>query len=112
MAVARTAPKCPKCGQSYGGIYQDQSNVPIMHRLIGDTFIRWDIEGHVCKLGVVYFLERTDTHQWYFKRGWTNDPLKCRIWKTKEEAENYLKMSLDIPARLEVIVTEHIFDTL
>lgn len=109
MAVARTAPKCPKCGESYGGIYRDQSNVPIMHRLIGDTFIRWDISGHICRLGIRYFIERIDTQQWYMKRGWTNDPMKAKVFTVKDVAEEFLKMSTDIPSRLECQVTEHEF---
>ena len=109
MAVARTAPKCPKCGQDIGAIYRDQSNVPIMHRLIGDTFIRWDFEGHVCKVGIKYFIERMDTRQWYMKRGWTIDPLRAKLFNTKESAEEFLKMALDIPARLNCEVTEHEF---
>lgn len=112
MAIARTAPKCPKCKQPYSGIYRDQSKLPIMHRMVGDTFIRWDIEGHVCKVGIVYFIERMDTHHWYRKRGWTSDPLKCKVFKTKKSAEEFLKMALYIPARLKCEVTEHIFDSL
>lgn len=109
MAVARKAPICPKCGQGIGGIYKDQSNVPMMHRIIGDTFIRWDFEGHVCRVGITYFIERKDNNQWYFKRGWTNDPMKAKAFKTKEIADNHLKMALDIPTRLQCEVTEHEF---
>lgn len=109
MAIARRAPKCKKCGESYRGIYRDQSNIPIMHRLIGDTFIRWDIEGHVCRLGIRYFIERMDLRTWYMKRGWTADPMKAKCFKTRVEAEEFLKMSLDIPSRLTCEVTEHEF---
>lgn len=48
MAVIRPPHFCPTCG---GQIYErhlDQSNVPLCQRLIGDTFIGWDYEGHVC----------------------------------------------------------------
>jgi hypothetical protein len=109
MAIARRPPTCPKCGEPYRGIYKDQSNVPMMHRLIGDTFIRWDTSGHICRIGTLYFIERTDNQNWYTKRGWTVDPMKALAFKTKEGAENYLKMSTDIPARLNCTVTEHEF---
>lgn len=49
MAVYREAPICPKCKEPYKGLYRDESKLPVQMRLIGDTFIRWDIEGHVCK---------------------------------------------------------------
>jgi len=44
MAVFRTAPKCPKCGKEYKGIYRTNND-----SFIGDDFIKWDIEGHVCE---------------------------------------------------------------
>lgn len=81
-----------------------------MHRLIGDTFLGWDYSGHVCRLGVRYFIERMDTNQWYAGRGrWSDDPHKCKVWVKKQAAEEYLKMSTIIPARLECQVTEHEF---
>lgn len=43
MAVYRPAAKCPKCGQPYEAI-----NRPNDGTFIGDDFIRWDIENHVC----------------------------------------------------------------
>lgn len=49
MAVHRTPPKCHLCGEEYKGIYKDQSDVPTGHIFVGDTFIRWDIEGHNCR---------------------------------------------------------------
>lgn len=117
MAIARRPPTCPKCGETIKGIFKDQSNVPIMHRLIGDTFIRWNWEGHMCRLGTLYFIERTDTQQWAALKGvllfgtvgWTVDPMKAIAFKTKKGAETYLKMALNIPARLECVVTEHEF---
>lgn len=45
MAVARTAPKCFKCGKSEIGIYRDQSHIPLNMQIIGDTFIRWEHDG-------------------------------------------------------------------
>jgi len=44
MAVFRTAPKCPKCGEEYAGIYRKNDG-----SFIGDDFIKWDIESHVCE---------------------------------------------------------------
>lgn len=49
MAIARQAPKCPHCGEVIAkAIYRDQSNVPMMMRLIGDTFIGWKYFEHSC----------------------------------------------------------------
>lgn len=105
MAVARKAPKCPKCGESYRGLYAKRSRT-----FVGDSFIRWDTHGHICKLGVLYFLENMETHEWYKGKGeWTTDPHKCKLWKTKESAERFLKYSVNISARLDVQVTEHEF---
>ena len=110
MAIARRHPKCPKCGGQINGIYKDQSNIPIMHRIIGDTFLGWDYAGHVCRLGILYFIERMDTHEWYKGKGrWTTDPNKCKAFKLKENADKYLSNSLNIPARLVVEITEHEF---
>jgi len=44
MAVFRTAPKCPKCGKEYSGVYRNNDG-----SFIGDDFVKWDIEGHVCE---------------------------------------------------------------
>lgn len=41
--IARTAPKCPDCGQEYRGIYEKRGR-----NFVGDTFVRWNIEGHRC----------------------------------------------------------------
>lgn len=107
MSIARTAQKCPKCGESYKGIYADRGK-----NFVGDTFIRWDKENHICRLGILYFIERIDNNQWFGSRGfWTNDPMKAKAFKQKESAEDYLKMSLDIPPRLHCIVSEHEFIT-
>jgi hypothetical protein len=46
----RTQPICPKCGERIKGIYRDESKIPDMFKTIGDTFIRWDWEGHKCSL--------------------------------------------------------------
>lgn len=104
MAVYRKAPKCSKCGEPYKAIHWKPETF-----FCGDTFVRWDRENHICRLGILYFIERTDNQNWYTKRGWTVDPMKALAFKTKEGAENYLKMSIDIPARLDCVVTEHEF---
>ena len=44
MAVLRIPPKCPTCGEEYVGIYADRGK-----NFVGDTFIMWDTERHVCK---------------------------------------------------------------
>lgn len=51
MAVYREQPKCPNCGKYIKSIYHDYSDLPLMMRPIGDSFIRWDWEGHnkICK---------------------------------------------------------------
>jgi hypothetical protein len=50
MARYRPTPKCPYCGAEIArAVYKDQSKIPLMQRLIGDTFIRWDYIKHNCK---------------------------------------------------------------
>lgn len=107
MAVYREPPKCPKCGESIKGKYWQPETF-----FCGDTFQGWDWSGHICRLGTKYFIERTDTNQWWVRGGWTNDPMSAMMWNEKQQAEDYLKMSTDIPPRLECIVTEHEFVTL
>lgn len=104
MAVHRTPPKCPKCGEHINGKYWQPETF-----FCGDTFQGWDWAGHVCRLGTKYFIERTDTNEWWIIGGWTKDPMKAMMWTYKNEAETYLKMSTDIPPRLDCIVTEHEF---
>ena len=107
MAVYRKAPQCPKCGIEIQGKYYRPEVF-----FAGDTFTGWDFEGHVCRLGTKYFIERIDTHLWWQGFGvWSNSPTAAMMWNTKEEAEEFLKMSLEIPSRLECIVTEHEFIT-
>lgn len=104
MAVARKRPTCPKCGEPAKAVHADRGKY-----FVGDTFIRWDRQ-HVCRLGVRYFIERMDNHQWYAgKSKWTNDAHKCLIWEKKENAEIFLIESTMISARIECKVTEHEF---
>lgn len=50
MAVYRQTPTCNYCGKSIAkAIYRDQSHLPTMLRVIGDTFIRWDYKKCKCK---------------------------------------------------------------
>jgi hypothetical protein len=44
MAVAREAPICPRCGAPYEAIHRNMGP-----SFVGDTFIMWDSERHVCK---------------------------------------------------------------
>jgi hypothetical protein len=104
MAVFRQQEICKNCGQPYKAIHRKTQQL-----FVGDTFIRWDRDNHVCRIGTLFFIERTDTQNWYNKKGWTIDPMKAVAFKTKQLADNYLKMSLDIPARLHCVVTEHYF---
>ena len=41
MALNRTAPSCKSCGKEAEGVYLDQSDTPLMQRIIGDTFQYW-----------------------------------------------------------------------
>lgn len=104
MALYRETPNCPKCGGRIKGVYSNRG-----YNFVGDTFQRWDYNGHVCRLGTKYFIERTDTHLWWVKGGWTNDPMSAMIFETREKGEIYLTNSFDIPPRLECTVTEHEF---
>jgi hypothetical protein len=49
MAIIRQSPKCIKCDGIINAIYLDQSNIPELQRIIGDTFLKWDYEGHKCE---------------------------------------------------------------
>lgn len=109
MAVYRKAPTCPECGEQIRGKYLDQSDTPIMHRIIGDTFRGWDWANHRCRLGTKYFIERMDTHQWFARKSWTSDPMIAKMFDTKENAEEFLKNTTDISARIDAQVTEHEF---
>jgi len=102
----RKAPRCHNCGEPYKAKHWSPSTF-----FVGDTFTGWDIDGHVCRIGIRYFIERTDTHLWWFKGGWTDDPMVAMIWVDKNKAEDYLKESLEIPPRLPCEVTEHEFLT-
>lgn len=44
MAVLRKAPICPICKNPYDGIYANRGK-----DFVGDTFIMWDMERHICK---------------------------------------------------------------
>jgi hypothetical protein len=49
MAVYRTPPTCPFCGEIIATAqYKDQSKTPLMLRTIGDTFIGWKYKEHSC----------------------------------------------------------------
>lgn len=39
MAVYRPPQKCISCGEVLKPVYRDQSKIPVMQRLIGDTFV-------------------------------------------------------------------------
>lgn len=119
MAVARTAPKCFICGESYHGIYANRGRT-----FVGDSFVGWDIDGHKCdRSGLVYFCERQDTHEWYGALSTrTRDPLKARFWKDKDVADAWLRRNngdiFDGEGRIvgtiygDCEITEHIFDNL
>jgi hypothetical protein len=53
MAVFREAPKCPICGEEYEGIYRGN-----LDNIVGDNFIMWDTERHVCKSDENHVLTR------------------------------------------------------
>lgn len=44
MAIARKAPVCPRCGEPYKAINKEMGPT-----FVGDTFVTWDTEKHVCK---------------------------------------------------------------
>jgi hypothetical protein len=44
MAIMRQAPVCQKCGEDIKGVYKNTSL-----GFVGDTFLYWNYEGHVCK---------------------------------------------------------------
>ena len=39
MAVCRPTEYCPWCNEPLKARYLDQSNIPFMHQIIGDTFL-------------------------------------------------------------------------
>ena len=43
MAVARKNPKCSDCGETIKALTVDKGK-----DFIGDTFFKWDFEGHRC----------------------------------------------------------------
>lgn len=47
--LLRKNPKCHLCGGDINGVYKDQSDTPPTLRIIGDTFLKWDFEGHICQ---------------------------------------------------------------
>lgn len=87
MAVHRIAPKCPICGEKYRAINSKRGKT-----FVGDSFIRWNKEGHICdRSGLLYFIERDDTRQWYaYMNTWTIDPLRAKFFRERKEAEDWL----------------------
>jgi hypothetical protein len=105
MALYRRPPTCPECGEEIRGKYTQHQTF-----FVGDTFQKWDWENHKCRLGTKYFIERMDTHNWWVTLSlWTNDPMKATMFDTKEEAEEFLKTTNHISARIDAQVTEHEF---
>lgn len=50
MALYRPTPTCPHCGEpTHKAIYRDQSHLPPMLQIIGDTFEGWESLEHTCK---------------------------------------------------------------
>ncbi len=106
--VYRKNPKCIFCGGKIKGVYKPTEN------FYGDSFIKWDYENHVCRLGIVYFIERMDTHEWFTGETYTNNPNDAMVFKTKELAEKFLKKwekeeNFDGLSKLELVITEHEF---
>ena len=52
MAKYRKPPTCIKCGATIKAMYNKQSNIPTMFKLIGDTFIGWDWDSHKCPTSI------------------------------------------------------------
>jgi len=105
MALYRRPPTCPECGEEIRGKYNEHQTF-----FVGDTFRGWDWEGHKCRLGTKYFIERMDTNLWFVKGVvWTLDPMAAKMFDTKEAAEEFLKTTNDISARIDAQVTEHEF---
>ena len=53
MAVARSIPTCSYCGEATAtGRYKDESGVPPLMRIIGDTFLGWDDKECNCKQAI------------------------------------------------------------
>ena len=49
MALFRTPPTCLICGKPTAeAIYEDQSHIPEISRVVGDSFIGWKPIDHVC----------------------------------------------------------------
>ncbi len=78
MALYRENPTCSKCGVEIKGKYS-QPAIPFA----GDTFYGWDWEGHVCRLGTKYFIERTDESKWWTGSNWTSVPIEAMLWESE-----------------------------
>lgn len=102
--VYREAPRCHKCGAGINGRYFIPPEI-----FVGDTFLGWDYEGHRCRVGTKWFIERLDTREWWVKLRWTRDPMSAMMFDSSIEAEVFLAESVEIPARINCIVTEHEF---
>ena len=50
MALARTAPRCPDCGEiTAEAVYKKQPSTDINHLVVGDNFLYWKDIPHQCK---------------------------------------------------------------
>lgn len=106
MARYRKNPICPKCGVAIEGKYwKPASGIGFA----GDTFEGWDWRGHVCRIGIKYFIERTDENKWWTGSDWTNDPIKAMLWNDESEAKKHLTESMLISPRIPCGITEHEF---
>jgi hypothetical protein len=65
MAVFRQQPLCPDCKEPIEGIYNNSEN------FFGDTFLRWNWEGHKCR-----------------PENLTKTCRNCTYWRDKSWVEN------------------------
>lgn len=100
------APTCSKCGEKIKPWFYDTETF-----VAGSpTFGGWDWKKHVCRIGIMYMIERKDNNHWFSENDtWTTDPMEARVFPNKEFAEVFLRDTNKISFRIECIVTEHEF---
>lgn len=100
--ILHLRPTCSKCGEKIKPWY-----------FSGEMFVAgkpqfggWDWKNHICRLGLVWMIERKDNNHWLSENDtWTTDPTESKIFKTRNDAVLY-KIN-NISLKLDCVFTEH-----